>query len=224
MCEDTSNSSPVLMTEIIREALKKASCRNESVMINVDGVKMAVYPDGDEALICRDWLRAAVGNHSVLDPPDPILTHVEERRDAAIDAQYERRRRQWQGNREHAMECSKLLGKLDNAPRLTLRSKSLWFDPLRAVDDVNIQQNTFTSLYEIAILEYVVRWGRLMQIHFRNRDAFLVDFADSASREADIVDGTMYSSVRAVAATILEDAWLHGERLLQWRQSGQLIV
>lgn len=213
--EAAIDNSSTLMTDVIRNAIKEANRRNESVEVDVSGVKITICSDSDVTLICRDWLRAAVGNHRVDSRPRLILTDVEKKRDADIDTQYERRRDQWRD--VHGAARNALDDKLAGAPLLKLRSNSLWSNWLQSVEGLGPQQHTFGYAYEIAIMEYAVSWGRLMQCHISDGDAFFGNFAEESSVEAD-VDGVMDSSLHGVAVAILADAWIHGEKLLAWRR------
>ena len=177
------------------------------ISFEFNGVTVSVRKDSDPQLVRRDWGRALDGYIGKKVGPYPKMELTEEDRanDARVAAENERKSQQ-----RHTKYVAK-----EEAKRQRVEARLVGATPMEVSDEDawNLTRKVNKDGYAGAVISYLERWARLMQVELA-KGRKLEEVADSTSQDADLegITGFQYG----VAVTILSRVWSHGEELRKW--------
>lgn len=191
----------------IGNAIAEAVKATDQVRFEFNGVTVIVEGNSRADLIYRDWHRALMGyTDSPVGPhPKEVLSASEQAKDAAIEADNEKRRLERQAEydakkRQQERDVEAILSTTGDIDLVDAEGFAKW-------REIN------KDPYSAAVVRYAETWARLMQAEIA-KGRTVVECADATSHAADTegITGFMYGC----AVSGLAKFWRHGEELRKW--------
>lgn len=186
-------------------AQEKAITSGQEVQFDFNGVRIVVDKQSNLDHIYRDYCNAHLMKWEEVGP------HTEQEYSASVVSEMDRRRNEIEikhkKNRErHERE------KQEKDRALQEKVKGIKYE-VSDEDTLRKWEESNTSEYGKAVINYALLWGRLMQAEMSS-GAKLKEVAEKCSRDADIegITGFMYGC----AVNVLATTWKHGEELRKW--------